>query len=221
MGAPIPPYTAYPNPIIADYDIAIEIPTLNDGTPAEDMRRYKGDTKCGGTEGWMPPEVMEPALDHEVSSKVDVWGAGMVIWNLMYAGIGRTNKGKDRNSRLRNVVRKHFFKFEDGDTYPTGERHVDCDAVYSRNLHDLVRRCLKTDPEARPGFFELRKRVKREMLRVERSLGLSETNRSDPPAHLQLHYVPDEFAVGQEATIPKKRKLGPSEVNRRVQPRRG
>ena len=66
---------------------------------------------------------------------------------------------------------------------------------------------MRTNPNERPDFLELRKKTKEGVDRLEGIFG--EFKSKDPPLHLWVETMEDEFKIGTKAVIPtKKRKRG-------------
>lgn len=133
--------SAYPRVILADCDLADE--HSNFGVIARAM----------GTRGYRPPELKHPKkfgrLNDESS---DIYSTGLTVWSLMNAALGLDN------DLIRIANEKAALRFAKGDTFPS-TRLPDSAAMYSQNLHELVKDCLKLQPRSRIGFVELRQRA--------------------------------------------------------------
>lgn len=106
------------------------------------------------------------------------------------------------------------FHFVDGDSIPFGVTFLgQRRTMYTSQLRDLVRRCLKRNPDERPGFLELRIKT----LEIFRSL--DRVNVFGPfdglvlPRHLLLSIPQDPFRVGSQAPPRRRRPREPAGDN--------
>lgn len=66
---------------------------------------------------------------------------------------------------------------------------------------------MRTNPNDRPDFLELRKKTREEIKGVEKLVGTFKGLSDDElPDHLKLIYWKDEFVVGDNVEIPVKRR---------------
>ncbi|KAH7110327.1 kinase-like domain-containing protein [Dendryphion nanum] len=177
LGDSSPLYPAYPHPVIGDFGAALD---LTDAELLSDIHQGLPDPLIYGTLGWYPPELHFRIPGTSYSSKADIWDAGLVIWNMMYAKLGLM---KLRDFQL---DAPKYFDFESAEPFPM-DQHADMSIVYSSNLKNLVRKCLKIDPDERPSFVRLRNSVESEMLAIESRL----VNASAE----SIESIPDQFRL--------------------------
>lgn len=92
------------------------------------------------------------------------------------------------------------YQHPSGDSLPTGTQPNP--SVYSSQLHDLVKECLKLNPAQRPGFLDLRRRTFEEGVRMELAFGDVWNNATLAP-HLRLKYKRDKFRTGTRLPTPE------------------
>jgi serine/threonine protein kinase len=199
----------YPKAILGDLGLATDVRRLRPGAR-------------GGTEGFIAPEVENSLLDYDVTHKADIWGVGMIIWHLMFPHTEKkSNKIRwDPNgSRSRphewgaaelRMAAVRNFNIIDGDTFPQGTGVISNRHVYSHRLHELVRRCLRTNPDERPDFHELRWKVQKELKAMEIAYGKKFVTEAEVPTDDPLHVflVPNEFPIGGRTRFRKRPRDG-------------
>ncbi|KAI4622775.1 uncharacterized protein J4E87_005868 [Alternaria ethzedia] len=197
------PYLAYPESLLADYDV---VKTISPSTDALEGR------KDWGTKGFQAPEIIvEAAHHHPVNAKTDVWSLGMVIWKLMHTTLGR-----EASDQICEDSIKASFRFAEGNTF-TSTDIPSYDAMYSNVLHRLVINCLQINPQKRPGYETLRKKAKAEFERSQRRLGpvlSGDKTGSDIAGHLRVLRKEElEFKLGDMFVEPlSKRRKAQSHV---------
>jgi serine/threonine protein kinase len=156
------PYLAYPKPLLADFDIAREMGPATDNFPNRHVL---------GTQRYRAPEVQEIAMrELPITAKADVWSLGMVIKKMMY-----TTLGAMRYFEIMNDSLTASFQFLDGNTF-TSDDVPGFDAMYSRDLHQLVTDCLQINSDKRIGYEQLRKKTKAGFARSQKRLGSIRTD---------------------------------------------
>lgn len=187
------PYRAYPRVILADYDAMADQGDRPDGWG--DRRTLQG------TPGYQAPEIVNTFIKNvKLRDKVDIWGVGIVIWELIHA----TLEGHQWSS-----IRDHMgtLMFTDGDTFPSDDI-TGYNTIYSKPLHDLMRECLQLNPRKRPGFKELRERTRRALDNYLKNVGSIDD--PTPPPHLRLQHLKrtrEEFEIGERFVEPDRKKL--------------
>lgn len=141
LARPVEPHTAYPLPTLADYDLT----NIAGKKLDQDNQR----TKKGIDTNRAPEMECTHLHAHPVTSKVDIWSLGMVIWSLMHTSLGFE---KAEEVRTQNITAN--FHFDEGAAVPN-RKVPKCTAMYSRELHKLVEQCLEIDPAKRVGVVEL------------------------------------------------------------------
>ncbi|KAI4918968.1 hypothetical protein J4E85_009758 [Alternaria conjuncta] len=201
------PYLAYPESLLADYDVVKRI------LPATDALEGRKDW---GTKGFQAPEIIvEAAHHHYVNAKTDIWSLGMVIWKLMHTTLGR-----EKSDHICEESIRASFQFAEGNTF-TSTDIPGHDAMYSNALHQLVIDCLQINPEKRPGYETLRKKAKAEFERSQRRLGpvlSGDKMGSDIASHLRVLRKEElEYRLGDMFVEPlSKRRKAQSHVEQDV-----
>jgi serine/threonine protein kinase len=193
---PQKPYQAYPNHLLADFDIAALIGTDTDNRP---------DRKGLGTSGYRAPEVQVEAMhQNSVTTKADIYSLGMVIWRMMHTTLGYE---KSRDLQNENIDRS--FQFPEGNTLASDDI-PGYNAMYSRALHQLVNDCLQINPDRRPGYQQLRVKTKAGFLTSQKRLGNIQVNLDyggEVSEHLRvLRKEGLAFSVGERFQGPARKK---------------
>lgn len=166
LAEPSKPYLADATVKLADFGEALRLEAVNTLPGIIQERREAEDPM--GTAGYRPPESWTGEPGNYL--KADIWSVGMVIWELMHATKNQVKIMEDTLQPIEErfkplkgkIVNSNTFKDLDEDTFnPRAWPDFLPGIMYSKKLHDLVRRCLKTDPEKRPDVFELRYEVDR------------------------------------------------------------
>ncbi|KAF2646741.1 kinase-like protein [Massarina eburnea CBS 473.64] len=197
LGSAHAPYLAYPNPILADYDISLSLNTPHFRNN-KDMY-YAGGNSHGGTESWRPPETRFKSLGYDITTAGDIHASGLIIWTLMHASLGRA-----RRFDIRRSAERSYDLNSENTLLPKVTRGPVWNASYTKPLYDLVKNCLKVNPSHRPTFLELRKRTKEEVEKIQRLMGSIKTENIGE--HLRLLVKEEFFPVGSSAPANKKRK---------------
>ncbi|KAF2816696.1 kinase-like protein [Mytilinidion resinicola] len=204
LGDPNPPYMGYLTPMLGDFGTALE---MTDGLEFE--RRQ-------GTPGWKAPEQMysqadvarlsKPEQDALVfKDKTDIWAVGLVMWQLMRSSSYAYRHLKD--------IRVKIMDFEEPELEsPYADGIVDdhlknYGAMYSTNLERLVQKCVEAQQEDRPDINQLRRNVRRELVKAKGIFGDPEV--AGPELlmeHLKVRLQDDAFGVGAQGPQGKRRR---------------
>jgi hypothetical protein len=111
-----------------------------------------------------------PGPLEKITSKADVFGIGQVMWNLIMNLPGRNGKDQEpfydnegtRGERLVNGERydSDSLSPEQG-RFMSGQTPYEASSMYSKELKDLIRMCLRYDQKDRPTVEKLRTLVQK------------------------------------------------------------
>jgi serine/threonine protein kinase len=186
----------YPNPLLADFDIAAVIGTDTDNR--SDRNRF-------GTSGYRTPEVQVEAMhQNSITAEADIYSLGMLVWRLMH-----TSLGNEKSKELQSDSIKSSFEFAEGNIFTSDEIHGDS-SMYSRAQHQLVNDCLQVNPDRRPGYQQLRVKTKAGFLTSQKRLGNIQVDSEyggKVSEHLRVLRKEElEFSVGERFQEPARKK---------------
>ncbi|ORY08052.1 kinase-like domain-containing protein [Clohesyomyces aquaticus] len=208
LGSPEKPCRSYPRPLLADFGLSMDRSNVEYWLENEGPDVFKkGGGMFAGTLGWHPPELVLPELKWDVSHKVDIWGIGVVIWQLMHHTLGDKLEGIRDNA-------EGAFRFLNADTFPSEDILASKAHIYSHRLHSLVKDCLKKNPRDRPDFYDLRRRAGVGFNEIHRVVGnfQGQEGGGTLPKHLRLHYTEDPYPEEADADEVLRRRRLPDKV---------
>lgn len=127
-------YKGYPVPKLGDWGLAYLCP----GGPTSTCNPLAFAAR--GTEGYKAPEQNRMGTIRPLSSKTNVWAVGAVLYTMLAASAPK------RSSNLSDT---------------DGAFDVTAEKKYSQELRGLVLTCLRSEPDQRPSFDFLLKKIRR------------------------------------------------------------
>lgn len=117
-------------------------------------------------------------------NQTDVWSLGLVIWELMYSTVDKTERENMRSRLVKD------FNFDDFDA----EGLEGNKGRYSKALHVLRDRCLHIDPNRRPTPHIIALECARNLEdQLPNTVGTFSNGHIDP--HLRLDYKREQFEL--------------------------
>lgn len=135
---------------VIDFGIAKKVLNFDEEVLADDGKTTQVvHTKAKGNVFWVAPENfdMDDNNKSDVTSKVDIWGFGLLT-SFMFSGVEPWTNYSNNQSKVQN-------KLLEGYAFPIPK------TIEDKNILSIIKKCTNYDPKARPTFAEILEELKK------------------------------------------------------------